>query len=151
MFLFSSVLRTIIERLIDYYEGTRKGEAYHLLTTNYRTAEEILKFISSIFYGGSDRIIAGKKWEKKPENFSCLNFFTAGGQEMKDSARNSWYNEAEVHEIVLRVKALLHNCPWGTCSPNDIGVVATEKAQVCLRISFRFTFVWHWYAHFHYI
>jgi len=105
-----------------------------MLSINYRTTEDILKFISSVFYGGSESIIAANKWEDKPMGCSCLNFFMAHGQEKYDSERTSWYNEAEVDEIVTRVQELYEKCPWGTCTESDIGVVATEKAQVLLFI-----------------
>ncbi|KAK2142420.1 hypothetical protein LSH36_958g00101 [Paralvinella palmiformis] len=142
--VFSSVARkehldrTMIEHYIDYYVRLRTLQSCHMLSINYRTTEEILKFISSVFYGGSESIIAATKWEDKPMGFSCLNFFMAHGQEKYDSERTSWYNEAEVDEIVTRVQELYEKCPWGTCTESDIGIVATERAQVdAIRVALR--------------
>lgn len=55
--------RSLLERIYRHYEAHERhmnvvGPPSILLTINYRTKMEILRFISSIFYGGPDRLIS---------------------------------------------------------------------------------------------
>ena len=73
--------------------------------------------------------------------YPALTLDIANGKEERDETGTSWWNAAEIDEIVARIQFLLENWPyveWGPFSPNDICVVSYYREQIQrLRARFR--------------
>lgn len=128
--------QSLLERLHQYYEShsgliPKTSPLNILLSINYRTKMEILRFISAVFYGGPDVL---KSEANIPSVLSVtpLAFHAVQGREVQDENSISYYNMSEVQEIVVRVEDLLENWPeeWGPQSAKDIGVVTPYYDQV---------------------
>jgi len=61
-----------------------------------------------------------------------LNFYAACGQETQDANGTSWYNVAEVLEVVERVNELYQSWPdaWGIKDAKSILVTTAYSDQV---------------------
>ena len=130
--------KSLLERLFRHYESySRHLDARHplnvLLSQNYRSKMEILRFISAIFYGGPDRLQA-KSVQPAVDSLVPLNFYVAQGQEHQDRESTSFYNASEIEEITARVEELYNKWPeeWGEPQPDSIGVVTPYYDQVIL-------------------
>jgi len=104
---------SIVERLHNYYGITSTDECQLpilRLKTNYRNHPEILRFLSSVFYGGPS-VLVSKCDQQLADKVLPLNFYAACGQETQDANGTSWYNVAEVLEVVERVNELYQSWP----------------------------------------
>ena len=123
--------QSIVERLKLHYSGVANSSFSIALTWNYRNHRDILRFLSTIFYGGPDVLVP---CTDQPETCSVkpLNFFAAQGEEMQDEWSTSWYNVAEVEEVVTRVMELCNNWPtqWGKLDAQSILVTTAYNDQV---------------------
>jgi len=63
-----------------------------------------------------------------------MNFFAAQGEETQDEQSTSWYNMAEIEEVVARVVHLYTNWPteWGERNTQSILVTAAYTYQVTM-------------------
>ena len=136
--------RSLLERLFTHYKLFNKTSSqptpYPLsednntssfqtpfavfLTENYRCHAKILEFPSNCFYGG--KIIASGDQDTH-DSIPVLSFHTAQGVDQQ--VEGSYYNEAEVAEVVKQVEELIQLWPkhWGK---KDIGVVTPYRDQV---------------------
>ena len=128
--------KSLLERLFRHHESySRHLDSRHplnvLLSQNYRSKMEILRFISAIFYGGPDRLQA-KSVQPAVDGLVPLNFYVAQGQEHQDRESTSFYNASEIEEITARVEELYIKWPeeWGEPQPDSIGVVTPYYDQV---------------------
>ena len=103
-----------------------------LLSINYRTKMEILRFISAVYYGGPNQLHEASGLPDA-EGITPLTFYTAYGKEIQDPDSTTYCNMAEVEEVVARVVELYENWPpeWGERRPESIGVVSPYTEQVC--------------------
>ncbi len=106
------------------------------LTDNYRSKPEIVRFLSTVFYNGPDRL---KAVGNLPDVLSgpcqpALCFYVALGKEEVDETDLSWYNQAEIDELVDRVKMVVEFWPqeWGPKNPAEVCVVSYYLHQVRL-------------------
>lgn len=127
---------SLLERLHLYYDSysnrmDKSNSLNLLLSINYRTKMEILRFISSVFYGGPDRLISQSNLQSVLE-ITPLMFYGVQGVEIQDMDSVSFYNTSEVQEIVERVKELYDTWPsqWGPRQAKKIGVVTPYYDQV---------------------
>ena len=124
--------QSIVERLkLHYSDVTSSSDVSIALTRNYRNHRVILRFLSSIYYGGPDVLIACTD-QPETSQLKPMNFFAAQGEEMQDDCSTSWYNVAEVEEVVTRVMELYKNWPteWGKRSAESILVTTAYSDQV---------------------
>ncbi len=128
--------KSLLERLFRHYESyARHLDSRHplnvLLSQNYRSKMEILRFISAIFYGGPDRLQA-KSIQPPVDGIVPLNFYVAQGWEHQDTDSTSFYNASEIEEIIARVEELYNKWPeeWGEPQADAIGVVTPYYDQV---------------------
>ena len=127
--------RSLLERLYRHYENYARhlditSPLNVLLSVNYRSKMEILRFISAIFYGSPDAL---KSRSNIPNTrFVPLTFYAAQGREVQDSDSTSYYNMAEIEEVVDRVEELYEDWPseWGPRKANSIGIVTPYFDQV---------------------
>ena len=123
--------QSIVERLKRHYSTISNSPVSIALTWNYRNHPAILRFLSSIFYGGPDILVPCTDQpltcQEKP-----MNFFAAQGEEMQDDCSTSWYNVAEVEEVVTRVMELFTTWPteWGERTAQSILVTTAYNDQV---------------------
>lgn len=128
--------KSFLERLYRHYQKYSKqsdcGDLNVLLSNNYRSKMEILRFISAIFYGGPDRLIA-KSNILDVHGILPLTFYVAQGHEVQDADSTSYYNTAEIDELVDQVEELWNRWPpeWGERTGEAIGVVTPYVDQVC--------------------
>ncbi|KAL3877847.1 hypothetical protein ACJMK2_035491 [Sinanodonta woodiana] len=129
---------SLLERLYNYYDShsnliSPESPLNILLSINYRTKMEILRFIAATFYGGPDKLISRSNIPAVVE-ITPLTFYGVQGREVQDSDSVSYYNMSEVQEIVERVEELFKNWPeaWGERSAKEIGVVTPYYDQVQL-------------------
>lgn len=134
---------SLLVRLYNYYdyiancgikqvsERSQQSPLNIFLSINYRTKTEILRFISSVFYGGPDNL---KAYGQIPSvmGLTPLMFYAVQGTEVQNSNSTSYLNHAEAQEIVERVSDLLENWPeeWGEMDPKKVGVIATYTDQI---------------------
>ena len=130
--------RSLLERLFQHYDNyhrTANGSSplNILLSINYRTKMEILRFISASFYGSPDRLHEASGLPDA-DGIIPLTFYTAYGKEIQDPDSTTYYNMAEVEEVVARVVELYENWPaeWGERRAESIGVVSPYTEQVCV-------------------
>jgi len=81
-----------------------------LLSSNYRTKMEIVRFIAAVFYGGPDVLRSLSDIPGVP-GVIPLTFYTAQGREVQEADSTSYYNLAEVEELVERVSELVQCWP----------------------------------------
>ena len=127
---------SLLERVYNYYDSyksliSESSPLNILLSINYRTKMEILRFISAIFYGGPNSL---KSEANIPSvvDITPLMFYGVQGREVQDPTSISYYNMSEVQEVVERVDDLYSKWPeeWGAPSAKQIGVVTPYYDQV---------------------
>lgn len=125
--------QSVVERLKLHYSSIHGSPVSIALTWNYRNHPVILRFLSSIFYGRADVLVPCTQ-QSPVDAVKPMNFFAAQGEETQDEQSTSWYNMAEVEEIVARVKDLYTNWPaeWGERSAQSILVTAAYNDQVAV-------------------
>ena len=128
--------QSLLERLHQYYDShstyiPETSPLNILLSINYRTKMEILRFISSVFYGGPD-ILKSEANIRSVLSITPLAFYAVQGREVQDENSISYYNMSEVQEVVDRVDDLFDKWPeeWGSPTAKDIGVVTPYYDQV---------------------
>ena len=136
---------SLLERLFAHYERdnrssdepssaskqanddtTHAGTPYVvLLSENYRCHAKILEFPSDCFYGGE---LVPRGDQSTHEVVPVLSFYTAQGVDQQVEGGLAYYNDAEVDEVVARVKELVDIWPkdWA----NSIGVLTPYRDQV---------------------
>ncbi|XP_071943710.1 3'-5' exoribonuclease HELZ2-like [Antedon mediterranea] len=116
--------QSILKRLHDHYKKA-KDENTIFLYYNYRTCEEILSFVSDIFY--KTKLISKKLHPIHP-TIHPLSFYAVRGKD--HLVGTSYCNRDEVVELGFRVENLYRNWPpeWG--EKRDIGVVTPYNSQV---------------------
>ncbi|XP_025107228.1 helicase with zinc finger domain 2-like isoform X5 [Pomacea canaliculata] len=128
---------SMLERLYLHYQHYHQGPASLqcplniFLSINYRTKMEILRFISAVFYGGPDILKAQGNIPSVVE-LTPMIFYAVTGREIQDADSTSFYNTAEVMEVVERVVELVTHWPqeWGPVAPEEIGIVTPYHDQV---------------------
>ncbi|XP_059174915.1 helicase with zinc finger domain 2-like isoform X2 [Physella acuta] len=134
---------SILVRLFNYYdfiancgisqmsEKSQHSPLNIFLSINYRTKPEILRFISSVFYGGPDNL---KAYGQVPSvmGITPLMFYAVQGTETQNTDSTSYLNHAEAQEVVERVRDLLDNWPeqWGKREAKKVAVIATYSDQI---------------------
>jgi superfamily I DNA and/or RNA helicase len=100
-----------------------------MLCENYRSHEAIIKYTSDLFY--DQRLLASGK-QTAHADWYPLTLFSTKGEDVQDPNSTSFYNDAEVHEIVARVAEVQRTWPknWGHRDENSIGVVTPYYDQV---------------------
>ena len=134
---------SLLERLYNYYDSyksliSESSPLNILLSINYRTKMEILRFISAIFYDGPNNLKSEANIRSVVE-ITPLVFYGVQGREVQDANSISYYNMSEVQEVVERVEDLYSRWPeeWGEPSAKEIGVVTPYYDQVCTEVLVR--------------
>lgn len=138
--------QSLLERLYNYYDSHSallcdSSPLNILLSVNYRTKMEILRFLSAVFYGGPD-VLKSEANIRSVLSITPIAFYAVQGREVQDENSISYYNMSEVQEIVDRVDYLYDKWPeeWGQQNAKEIGVVTPYYDQVhqSLMITLRF-------------
>ena len=119
--------KSLLERLYDLYPQNYPCKI--LLCENYRSHEAIIGYTSELFY--EQKLLASGK-QTKHESWHPLTVFTARGEDVQDTNSTSFYNNAEVYEVVERVSELQKTWPksWGERHEYSIGIVTPYYDQV---------------------
>jgi len=121
---------SLTERLDHVYSSVQYSEMVSpviRLRTNYRNHSDITQFLSSTLY--NSQLISVSDQSTVPD-LPAMNFYTVHGCEVQDNDSTSFYNMAEVEELVTRVTELYSHWPvqyWGTT--RDILVTAAYSDQ----------------------
>jgi len=141
--------RSLIERLDHLYTGQSEqfggSPPIIRLRVNYRNNSEITEFLSSTFY--SNHLISASN-QQPVSDLPPMNFYAVYGCEVQDKDSTSFYNAAEVEELVRRVKDLYCCWPtdqWGVGDGEDILVTAAYSDQV----TFTIDNIWYLFLIFH--
>ncbi|XP_019641872.1 PREDICTED: helicase with zinc finger domain 2-like [Branchiostoma belcheri] len=126
-----SLLERMVQRYISLGKGTEekaKNPFLVMLTDNYRCCKEIVQFLSQSFYGGLNSKSVG---QPRHPRWYPLTFFSAEGEDKTGDYSTSYFNMAEVLEILERVEQLVEDWPeeWGARSMKDIGVITPYHYQ----------------------
>lgn len=134
--LFNQVARdqnfglSLMERLLHHYGKLKKFREppQIFFTENYRNHKDIVAFVSKIYY---ENALVSRRGECAGQ-FGPLEFFTVLGKEELNKENASFYNLAEVEEIVERVAALYQQWPaeWGERCASQILVTSPYMEQV---------------------
>ncbi|XP_063697246.1 probable helicase with zinc finger domain [Culicoides brevitarsis] len=118
---------SLLERLYDHYPSDFPCKI--LLCENYRAHEAIIKYTSELFY--EQKLVASGRIPKH-EKFYPLTFFTTRGEDVQDKNSTTFYNNAEVYEVVERVCELRKKWPsaWGKINDQSIGIMTPYADQV---------------------
>ncbi|XP_022239741.1 probable helicase with zinc finger domain isoform X2 [Limulus polyphemus] len=118
---------SLLERLFDFYPSSCPCKIF--LCENYRSHSAIIDYTSELFY--NKKLVASGQPSAHPAFFP-LTFFTARGEDSQDINCTSFYNNAEVYEVVARVSELQKTWPkeWGERTENGIGIVSPYYDQV---------------------
>lgn len=118
---------SLLERLYDHYPTDFPCKI--LLCENYRAHDAIIKFTSELFY--DQKLIASGK-QPRHDKFYPLTFFTTRGEDRLDNNSTTFYNTAEVYEVVERVADLVAQWPsaWGEFAEGSIGIMTPYADQV---------------------
>lgn len=118
---------SLLERLYDHYPSDFPCKI--LLCENYRAHEAIIKYTSELFY--DQKLVASGRIPKH-EKFYPLTFFTTRGEDVQDKNSTTFYNNAEVYEVVERVCELRKKWPsaWGKINDQSIGIMTPYADQV---------------------
>ncbi|XP_070570218.1 3'-5' exoribonuclease HELZ2-like [Ptychodera flava] len=123
--------QSLLTRLFKAYikEGSSSQPFRIMLDENYRCQENILKFISLLFYGKALIASSDPPQKRHPEIYP-LAFYSASGEER--IIGTSYYNTAEVLELAHRIESLCRNWPkeWGKKDLSTIGVISPYSSQV---------------------
>ena len=132
---------SLVERLFHHYKTYASRVSSSdlpsiLLSSNYRTKMELVRFLAAVFYGGPEAL---HSLSKLPDVHGVvpLTFYSAQGVEIQDQESTSWYNLAEVEEVVERVSTLVGCWPFecdDTVSPAESILVVTpylDQVNVC--------------------
>jgi len=128
--------QSLLERLYHYYDShsqliNTETPLNILLSINYRSKMEILRFISAVFYGGPE-VLKSEANVPSVLSITPLLFYAVQGHEIQNDTSVSYYNMSEVAEIVERVEEIYQKWPheWGPRAANEIGVVSPYYDQV---------------------
>ena len=102
-----------------------------LLTENYRCHEKILEFVSKNFYDGK---LVARGDQSTHKTVPVLSFYTAQGVDQQGEGSLSYYNDAEVDEVVARVEELI--LLWPKDWAMSIGVLTPYRDQVKMYTDF---------------
>ncbi|XP_064617537.1 3'-5' exoribonuclease HELZ2-like [Liolophura sinensis] len=129
---------SLLERMCSFYREainhiSERNVPQILFNKNYRSKKEILQFLSSVFYGGPETLIS-ESHIPSVRGISPLAFYSVQGQEIQEPHSTSYYNTAEMEEVVERVAELYNKWPdeWGTKDPGAICVTTSYVDQVHL-------------------
>ena len=132
---------SLLERLFLHYRRLSAGrqsvsktvQLQILLAKNFRSHPDIVEFIASVFYEGSDRLLACSP-DKICNDIPPLAFHETEGEVIQRNDSTSFCNIDEVEEVVNQVKQLCDHWPadWGKYTPKDVGVVSPYIDQVVL-------------------
>ncbi|UYV83673.1 HELZ [Cordylochernes scorpioides] len=117
---------SLLERLHDLYPTGHPCKI--LLSQNYRSHRAIINYTSELFY--ENNLLASDD-QPRHSQFYPLSFFTAQGEDLQDINSTAYHNDAEVYEVVDRVRELKESWPaaWGK-SDGNISVVTPYYDQV---------------------
>lgn len=128
--------KSLLERLFARYKRNQKSLSDQnkppyvvLLCENYRCHADILKFPSDCFYGGK---LFAKGDQSTHDLVPVLSFYAAQGKDQQVEGGLTYYNEAEVAEVVKRVEELVHL--WPESWKMSIGVLTPYQGQVVIDI-----------------
>ncbi|XP_005952142.1 helicase with zinc finger domain 2 isoform X2 [Haplochromis burtoni] len=125
---------TLLTRLFHYYQGQNCDAAKKsriILHENYRSTREIVEFVATHFYVGKNDFIKAAGDVPAPTNCHALKFHHVRGECLLETVSMSWYNNAEVTEVVEVVKDILKHWPasWGHKDQSSICILS-EGFQV---------------------
>jgi helicase MOV-10 len=137
--------RSLLERLCQhsvYTRGEDSGEfdprVLTKLVENYRSHPAILELPNEMFYDGELRVAANPitthshvAWKHLPAAGVPLIFVGVQGEDVREESSPSWFNIAEVEQVLKYAKWLLEN-QTGTerFKPEHIGIIAPYAKQV---------------------
>ncbi|KAL8623914.1 hypothetical protein ACOMHN_054255 [Nucella lapillus] len=130
-----SMLERLHHHYFQFYSQLQKIPTSSPLTIflsiNYRTKMEILRFISTVFYGGPGKLTASG-CIPSVVTVTPLQFYVVQGLEVQEQDSTSFKNMAESSEVAERVTELLDHWPeeWGPVAPEEISVVTPYHDQV---------------------
>lgn len=137
---------TLLTRLFHYYQGQNCDAAKKsriIFHENYRSTREIVEFVATHFYVGKNDFIKAVGDVSPPTNCHALEFHHVRGECLLETVSMSWYNNAEVTEVVEVVKDILKHWPasWGHKDQSSICILS-EGFQVitfCVESSYNQT------------
>lgn len=123
---------TLLNRLFRYYQDHSSNIAKKsriIFNENYRSTAEIVDFVSTHFYV-SDGIKAKGDVPRHPKLYPLM-FQHVRGECQLNSSSMSWYNRAEVTNVINVIQELVNDWPeeWGKREPMQICVLS-EGQQV---------------------
>uniref|UniRef100_A0AAY4EVC6 Rhodanese domain-containing protein n=2 Tax=Denticeps clupeoides TaxID=299321 RepID=A0AAY4EVC6_9TELE len=130
---------TLLSRLFCLYQSvkTNVAEASRIIFyENYRSAEDIVSFVSTHFYIGKSHAIKACGNIPTHPKYHPLRFHHVRGECHLDTKTMTWYNPEEVSRVVKIVEELLQQWPqeqWGTKKMENICVLAEGHQTLLLR------------------
>ncbi|XP_032827229.1 helicase MOV-10 isoform X2 [Petromyzon marinus] len=138
--------RSLIERLMMENPLYQKsgGSFNHSFVTkllnNYRSHPAILELPNALFYEGELQVCADElkrnnfcQWEHLPTKGFPVIFHSVIGQDTREENSPSFFNVAEVEEVVSYLTKILESSGKkgiAKVSPKDIGIIAPYRKQV---------------------
>eukprot|EP00756_Hemistasia_phaeocysticola_P041895 Hpha_TRINITY_DN16940_c4_g6::TRINITY_DN16940_c4_g6_i1::g.56511::m.56511/K18422/MOV10; helicase MOV-10 len=124
--------RSMLRRKIDF-ERDKESTQFSMLTESYRANANICSLYSNAFYGGmlvprtpapvGNRYVG---WNRLPNPQVPILFRHVQGVENRESDSPSWFNSAEINDVVSVLYRLLKNTNTST---SDISVITPYRKQ----------------------
>ncbi|XP_038605944.1 helicase with zinc finger domain 2 [Tachyglossus aculeatus] len=120
---------TLLNRLFQYYQREKHEVAVQsrvIFHENYRSTEGIVSFVSRHFYVVKGNAIqASGRIPPHPEMYP-LAFCHVAGTPERDMSMTSWFNAAEILQVIEKVQEVYRTwpCEWGTPEFKRICVVS---------------------------
>ncbi|XP_023659848.1 putative helicase mov-10-B.1 isoform X3 [Paramormyrops kingsleyae] len=139
---------SLLERLMQYNPLYQKAEQsgkfdsrfVTKLLQNYRSHPDILHIPNELFYDSELQVFADRKlresccqWEHLPQQGFPVIFHGVMGKDEREANSPSFFNTAEVHELIEYLKKLLPPAGErgsGILSPSEIGIISPYRKQV---------------------
>ncbi|XP_053277315.1 putative helicase mov-10-B.2 isoform X1 [Pleuronectes platessa] len=137
---------SLLQRMMTQFSLYQKDEGewdrrfVTKLLCNYRSHPSILEVPNELFYDSellcsADEVLRNSycNWEHLPKKGFPVIFHGVTGVDEREASSPSFFNRAEVEQLVEYVKKLLQNQGkkgLATISPRDIGIIAPYRKQV---------------------
>lgn len=125
---------TLLNRLFHYYQtedSTTARNSRIIFNENYRSTKEIVDFVSTHFYVGKKDVIKAKGNVPPHPDQCAIQFYHVRGECLLDTMSLTWFNTAQIQQVVDIVQKVLKEWPKEWQEPNPASVcVLSQGSQV---------------------
>ncbi|XP_051562534.1 helicase with zinc finger domain 2-like [Myxocyprinus asiaticus] len=123
---------TLLNRLFYHYQAENSNAAKQsriIFNENYRSAKDILDFVSTHFYVGKTDVIKARGNVPPHPHQHALQFHHVRGECHLDPTSMSWFNQEQIQSVVDIVQGIIRDWPkeWHDQDPASICVLSQGR------------------------